>query len=327
MFFGIVFGCIIDLAILLKKEFSKKNVLIFLMPVISFIVAIMELKQDTSAEAFICVDLNYIFTRLEKYDLFADIIHSVIGKYSCFDIEIGTAIFAVILLFVVVYLYVFFCNADLRKKDYGINIVYMCGNIIYWGIIIFVRGADHIQLAIIPLCFFLLFCWGICDKNSYGQTCYGEIALVSVCVLSLPISLISGAKNDYEGDYSGSREIAAIANDIIPEGAIIAIQNDELSTSVYAYLDELGKDYFIWDINNECEYSIHKWGKANKRNMTWNDISSILRNDFPGRTDVYFIGGQYSLENFTMQYWGMRQIGRNHKTNTWNEYYGIYKIL
>lgn len=148
------------------------------------------------------------------------------------------------------------------------------------------------------------------------------------CILVIPRSAWIDPAADVKGPFSGSREMAAIVEQTVPDRSIIAIHNNELSTSIAAYIYESEKALVIWDIDNGCEFKIHKWGRENKRNITDDMIQETTYADCGRNEHCYYISGTKDPAPDPEQPLSdiMTLVSKNTVLNTWNEYYQLYDL-
>ena len=324
---GFAMGCLIEMLIRREDTFNnKKGILGFAVSAISMLCMIAELKQNNKTETFIHVTPGLLVSRT---DAVIQNIMTVTGKYDSGNYRTGKIILLLFAVMISIYIAKIVMDHNKRKAGNDVLIVTLCGLLFYWGIIVFVRGADHVQIAAVFWMIMLFFIWAVTsaadNTGLYRMNIY-ELLFFVCCVLVIPRSAWIDPVADLKGPFSGSREMASIVEETVPDKSIIAIRNNELSTSIVAYLYESGKNYTVWDIDNGCEFQIHKWGRENKRNVQDDMIMETAYKDCDRNESVYYINATTSLDPEQLQTGKMTLIKKNTSPNTWDEYYQLYKL-
>ena len=348
---GLAVGCLIEIIINYKDLVKNKNAAVgFVIPVISFVFMILELRQTGATETFIHITAEYVISRMRIHRVL-DSIHSVSGFSNAGQVMTGRA--ALLVCFVAIMIYIYKMRKDyiFRQKAKKPLVVVLCGFLGYWGVIVFIRSAAHIQMASVFLMIMLFFFWtgtsisknthrelerkgesnddsSKIDLNSFKSYLPSniiEVLFLICCLLVIPKCTFMDPLADVKGQFSGGKEMAAIVDDSAPDGSVIALHNDKLCTTIAAYLYESEKKFTIWDIDNGCEFRIHKWGRTNKRTIPDELLYEIIKQDC-SRDDVYFINGtgKPGIEPISSE--NMKVIGRNTETNICNEYYQLYEL-
>lgn len=345
---GLAIGCLIEKFLHDRPLYNKKNMIGFTIPLISLVGMIFELYQTKGTETFIKIDINYILPRIGAINIINNI-KSVAMKFDYLCLSIDN-----IILFVWVALYIFFflcyiSDSRFQAELKDVGLVSVCGAICYWGIIVLVRKADHIQMSIVFLMILLLLVWAsvsvkdpICSNDIKQEDSFKNLTLTIknkvldirkleglfaiCCILMIPKSAWIDPVSDVKGPFSGSLEMAQIIEKNVPKQSVIVIHNDMLSTSIASYLYESNKQYLLWDIDNACKYVIHKWGKPNKRKVTQKTLYKTICEDMNGTGTIYYVKGIRALKSDIPSIDKMTLIGKNKVPNTWNEYYQLYKV-
>jgi len=324
---GFAMGCLIEMLIRRKDTFkNNKNILGFAVSALSMLCMIAELKQADNTETFIHVTPGLLVSRIGAV---IQNIMTVTGKYDSGNYRTGIIILLLFAIMISIYIAKIIMDHSKRKTGEDILIVSLCGLLYYWGIIIFVRGADHSQIAAVFWMIMLFFIWtvsSVADNTGLFRMNIYELLLLACCVLVIPRSAWIDPVSDVKGPFSGSREMATIVEETVPDKSIIAIRNNELSPSIAAYLYESEKNYIIWDIDNGCEFQIHKWGRENKRIITDDMIAETVYKDCGRIANCYYISGTKALDPEQLQTGKMTLIKKNTSPNTWDEYYQLYKL-
>lgn len=336
--FGI--GCVIEMMIRNRKAKNRRGLIGLLIAIVSLVCLFFELLQ-TSGETYIQISKEYILSRLSSYDSALESI-MIWFEYTGFYIERICFVFlaSIYILYIICYIK----NKEQRRQLTGPGIVSFCGVVYYMAVIICVRAVAHIQMAIIVWSITLALVWmmktqlegerlGPFDLETGEQQrklkrfCYlMEIAFLVACMIVTPKIAFFDPAADINGPYSGSLEMAQLVENSVPDDSAIVLCNDELSTSMAAYLYDSSKQYFIWDISNGREYTIHKWGAPDER--TIESLYDTMKADLPDRENIYFV---YSISSNRNKYKNIQDdrmdlIGQNDQENIWNEYYQLYKI-
>ena len=349
---GLAIGCLLEMAIHFKELLKKKkNIIGFIIPVVSLFCMVLELKQTDKSETYIHVNLEYILSRFRIMNLMSGI-YSVTKRFDSGLSFIGIVFLLLCVGLVVYYVLYVAKDSQFRKTGMDIGIVFLCASVVYWGIIVFVRIAAHVQMAVVFWMILLFFVWTVIstlkdmkteldkndaksdlpkDKEQKGVKRFllnniYELLFLVCCLLAIPQSAWIDPVADVTGQFSGSLEMAKIIEDSVPDGSIIAIHNDELSTSIVAYLYESDKNLVLWDIDNGCEYRIHKWGKINLRDIPDGQLYGTICEDCKEYRNVFFVDGTSAPEHDNFSEENMELIGKNSSTNKWKEYYWLYRV-
>lgn len=320
---GFAIGCILELTINIKNHCKRKNIIGLIIPVISLICMMGELHTSDSDETYIHINADYIRTRLQNYPL-----KDSLGSISChFDydpVPAGKIFVYLSIAILVILIAAFVIKKDLRKPVFSIGLITFAGVIYYLGIVIFVRDAAHFQMAII-FWLLVLFCvWAFTETFKEGFFRYAGILLFAVgCLLTVP-GTFKFAQYDVNEPFSGSTEICEAVVENVPDGAVIVMHNDMYCTSIAAYLYDSDRNYTLWDVDNGCEFVIHKWGMENARQLNNEDLYDTICGDIQGECYFIYAGGSASDDlGFPEQ---MILTGRNTEQNFWKECYQIYYI-
>ena len=351
---GLAIGCLIE-RIMHYKELlrSKRNIAGFMIPVISFVCLILELRQTSETETYINITPDYISSRLN----IGFVIQNIRNLSKFFDSgysTIGVMIFMACLLMFIVYAIKIIANQSFRKKATDLFIVSLCGMSYYWAITICVREVAHVQMAVVFWMIMLFFAWtavstsksmlpetqqagkAINDGDSQSMefrsfSCYLknnviEVLFLICCVLVMPNSTYKDPIADVHGQFSGSLEMAKMVEKNVPDGSVVVVHNDYFCTTIAAYLYEAKKDYTIWDIDNGCEFRIHKWGRPNKRTIPDKLLYKTIKDDCNRYKNKFYIYGTSNPATNMLSLRHMKEIGKNSSLNKWAEYYQLYKV-
>lgn len=349
---GLAIGCLIEIIINYKDLVENKNAAVgFIIPIISFIFMILELRQTSKTETFINITAGHVISRMHIHSILGSV-HSVSRFFDAGQVMTGIAALFVCFVAFLIYIHKLFKDQVFRQKAGNHFVVVLCGFLGYWGIIVFIRSAEHVQMASVFLMIMLFFVWTETsiskrinheaereeksnddstevDFNSFKHYLVNniiEILFLICCLLLIPKSALIDPLSDVKGQFSGGMEMAAMVDDIASDGSVIALHNDMLCTSIAAYLYESENKYTIWDIDNGCEFRIHKWGRMNKRVLQDMQLYEIIKEDCGSDNNVYFINSTQELETTPISSENMKVIGRNTEPNTWSEYYQLYEL-
>ena len=321
---GVALGLLLDMLFDLKSELSKGRTIStarlagLIIPIISLVCFYLELRQHNGGEYFIRVSLGSLLKNLTVSNIMHGLA-SVAGKFGKWKglillVELFAISFSLVL-------------ESLRKKSIKLYIseitVLIFGFCGYWGIIILVRRADHIQMAIVFWMIVLFCCW-IYKVNHRIRTAfqYMDWALVIVCASAVLICVYKDVMFDIQKPFSGSREIVEQVIEAVPEQSVIILKNNACSTSPYSYLTDSQKRFYFWDIDNAEEYSVHIWGKANQRTIGIHEVPEYAAQDFEkDARKLYFI----SSEKMDAEY-DNALICMNTTSNKWDENYWVYDL-
>lgn len=351
---GLAIGCLIERSMHYKELMkSKRNIAGFVIPVISFICLILELRQTRETETYINVTPDYIISRLNIGAVIQNI-HDVSRFFDYGYVIVGIMIFLACLMMFIIYAIKISVNQRFREKNADLFIVFLCGISYYWAIIICVRGAGHVQMAIVFWIIMLFFAWtavstskgmppeaqrteqidtdgnpqsmGFRSCTRYLKNNVIEVLLLICCVLAIPNCTFKDPISDVHGQFSGSLEMAKMVEKNVPDGSVVVVHNDYFCTTIAAYLYEAKKDYTIWDIDNGCEFRIHKWGRPNKRTIPDKLLYKTIKDDCNRYKNKFYIYGTSNPATNMLSLRHMKEIGKNSSLNKWAEYYQLYKV-
>ena len=120
----------------------------------------MALRQTDKTETFIHVTSERMLERLQNKTIY-DLVATVTDKFVYNGFPVGEVFLCISFAVFLLYIFVCFMSKTSRLAMTGNVIISLLGIIYYWGIIFLVRGADHIQIAIIPWIILLFFIWTI----------------------------------------------------------------------------------------------------------------------------------------------------------------------
>ena len=348
LIFGLAIGFTLDMGINLitnKKHRDIKHFAALFIALLSFALMILELKQDPGSRNYINITLDYVINRLKDIEwlsyLLAASVPLDIGEF-----RIGFIVILAALLAFLVFLFLAF-DPEFRRKHLSEGLIFICGNGVYFGINMFVRTASHIQMSIVLCMIVLFFCWTLRDKKKGWLY---EILMLLMCVPLIPKSLVIDPYKDIKEPYSGSKEIAEMIEANVEDGSVILLNNDFFSTSVIAYLSDSPKKYIFWDVDNDREFFIHKWGEDNPVIIDESNIGEyaarfVKNGDLS--CNVYYVKGNEFLTGFKdgkLYVLGLFSdntriydpeitknkflsfVDKNRTPNHWNEYYILYKF-
>lgn len=352
LFAGLALGCMIEMIINDKKRFEKNHLLGLGLQLSSFLCLIFELRQTDDTETYLHIKTEKLFERLENKTI-DELTLSITEKFTYNSIPTGKIILWLTFLIIIIFAVRYFLSREFRIVTKGTAIVFLCGMMFYWGIILLIRSAEHIQMAIVFWIILLFFVWTASIKNKpvlpdiFDRSVSGddpedsekypakiqffrngnsfEIIFCVCCLFVLYKSAWLDPMSDLKGPFSGSLDIVKQTEKLLPEKAVIVIKNNEYSTSIAAYLYESGKNFMIWDIDNGSEFRIHKWGRKNGRSVAKERVYDFISDDFSQFESVYYIESAKSLNAFSQQNEKMVLIGQNTEPNIWNEYYRLYR--
>lgn len=341
---GLSIGCLLETLLFDRNLFKRRHIIGFGIPVLSLICMVFELHQSKDTESFIRIDVDYVLSRLNSNKI-PEYCDSVTRKFDYNHTQIGNYCLWIWLALLLIFVIWIIRDARFRITSRSASVVSICGIMYYWGIIILIRAADHIQMSIVFLMILLFFMWTIlsterepcpCEMPNASREAKAvnnikykyviETIFMISCILMIPKSAWIDPRADIHGQFSGSLEAAELLEENAPERSVIVMHNDMYSTSIAAYLYESNKEYLLWDIDNGCEYTIHKWGRSNKRIITPETIYESICEDLRGNKSVYYVRGVGSLDSELISVGEIDLVGRGEVPNTWNEYYQIYRI-
>lgn len=348
LIFGLPIGCVLDMCIDLIRNREHRKIRHFsglFLSVSSFALMILELKQDPGSKNFINITPDFIMNRLRD----GSWVTRLIGVTVPFDhngISIGSVVLFVAFIVILAFLFMSL-DESFRKQHLSDLLVYSCGIGVYLGIVLFVRDMAHIQMAIVFCVLILFFCWILRDSK---KGIILEIMLLVMCVPLIPKTLVIDAYGDIKESYSGSKEISELIDRNVENGSVILINNHFLSTSVISYLSDSPKNYVFWDVDNGCEFRMHKWGETNavyidERNISEHVSDTAKKSSISGK--VYYVkcneylpviqNGNVLVSGFfnskTRFYIPeieenryLELIDKNKTENLCSEYYLLYKV-
>ena len=320
---GLAMGCLLEMLLHVRESLKKKiNIVGYIISFASLICMILELKQTGETETYLHVNLHSILSRL-RIKTILDRIYSVTKKMDSGLFPIGILFLLVCLIMVIVFIVTAKKCKQNHKDLRDIGVVFFSAVACYWGIIIFVRESAHIHMTIILWLLLLFFVWTLLITI---KPKYLEMLFVICCLLAIPQSAIKDPLVDVKGPFSGSLEIAQMVEESVPDESMIVMHNDKLCTSIAAYLYESDKQLTIWDIDNGCEFKIHKWGRENNRTILNENLYEVILEDCEEKENVFFVDGVDSIDAELIPSDRMTLIGKNEEPNKWNEYYRLYKV-
>ena len=317
---GLAIGCILDMLLELAGNKSHRKTAEFaglLISAASFLLLLLELRQDSQTEAFLNVNPSSILNNIRPTHVY-EVLLSFSSKF-------GTVTGWLILLFSILFLLYLFISyikdEDFRKEYSREFIVMLCAIGVYSGVMFLVRSADHIQIAIIFWIFLMFICWiGMFKKDVRNMHLIITVFLTGICLLDMPTCLYSDIRYEIKEQYSGGEEITDMIRSNLPAGSTIVLRNDLFSPSVYAYLAETDA-YRVWDIENIAPYSIHKWGKVKPRELTDSEVPAYIQKDFSTGDEVYFVATS-RLENDDY----VKLMFSNSSPSKWYEDFYVYHV-
>ena len=316
---GMAIGMTVDMILELKnrKGDIKKLAGLFL-PIASLILLVAELKQNSSTETFLNVGPESILGNLRLRHIY-DVLYSFAGKFGP---VFGWVILAGSLIFLIFLFTCFIRRSEWKTLYMREFIVILCAMAVYGGVMFLVRSADHIQIAIIFWIFLMFICWELKEKDDTdGIHRIVTVFLAATCIIAMPSCLYKDLVYEINEQYSGGKEIVSLINKEVPAGSVVVLKNDLFSPSVYAYLCESPNGYYIWDVENVEEYTIHKWGKVKERDLTDAEVPKYIRDDFPDRTDCFFVSNRELTDE------GLELIACNSSKSKWYEDFYIYRVF
>lgn len=348
LIFGLAIGFTLEIFVDLianKKHRGLKHICGLLIPFASFVLMLMELRQRSGSKNFINITPDYLLNRVKDGNWLSRLM-TISFSLDYENIRVGVAVLLVTFISLIAFLFLAL-DKDFRKKFLYEGLVYLCGIGVYLGIVLFVRDIGHIQMAIVLCMIILFFCWVMREAK---KGIVFEIMLLLMCVPLIPKSLYFDTYYDIRQPFSGSKEIAKIINDNVEDGSVIMINNHFLCTPVIAYLSDSPKNYVIWDLENNKQFVIHKWGETypdviNESNIAEYADKIIKENGFTG--NIYYVkcneylptikDGKILVSGFfregTVVYVPEVQpndrlelIDKNRTLNYWNEYYLLYRF-
>ena len=348
LIFGLAIGLTLEMCLNLivnKKHRDLKHFTGLFIPVLSFVLMLFELKQDAGSKNFINITGDYLLDRLKGGNL----IPRLLGISNLFDIgEIKTGFAVILVTFLSIAALLFLAlDKDFRKQHLNECLVYLCGIGVYLGIVLLVRDISHIQMVIVLCMIIMYLCW---ITRSVKKGFVFELLLLLMCVPLIPKSLVIDPYYDIKQPFSGSKEIARIINENVEDGSVILINNHFLSTPVLAYLSDYNRNYVFWDLENDRQFFIHKWGETYPVNIDEFNINEyadkiVKENGFTG--NVYYVkcneylpvikDGKVLVSGFytagTKVYLpeiekneNLILVNKNKEPNYWSEYYLLYKL-
>ena len=348
LIFGLAIGFTLDMGISLiatKKYRDIKHFAGLFIALLSFALMILELKQDPGSRNYINITVDYVLNRLGENDWLSYLL-TISVPLDIGEFRIGFIVILVTLLAFLSFLFLAF-DHEFRKKCLCEGLVFICGIGVYMGIIIFVRTAGHIQMSIVLCMIVLFFCWTLRDKKKGWLF---EILILVMCIPLIPKSFAIDPYKDITGPYSGSEEIAEIIEKNVEDGSVIVINNNQLCSAVIAHLSDSPKKFIFWDIDNDREFFIHKWGEDNPVIIDETNIrkyaANLMKNgNFSG--NIYYVKGNEFVTEYRdgkLYYTGVPEasdlvydpdvmknsfltfIDKTREENYWNEYYLLYRF-
>lgn len=319
---GVAIGLLID--VLLEIELDCRNKRLkasslsgLIISTVSLICFFFELRQRRGDEFYIKVSLTSLLKHFTPNDAY----WGVMSVAGVFGKRVGIALLVTLFLLSISLVY-----KSIANKLYGTHIrefiTMLCGFSVYWGIIILVRKAEHVQMAIVFWMIVFFCCWIYIENDEKKIFRYLNWALAAACISSALLCVNKDVIYDVREPYSGSKEIVDQINLIAPEQSVIILMNDERSTSPYAYLAQSEKQFFFWDIDNAQEYVVHIWGKHKNRNLDADDVPKYAKLDFNGdKRACYYV----SSKKLDSQY-DYAIVCANTKPDKWNETYWVYDL-
>jgi len=319
---GVALGLLIDMVLetvvnCKREKLKLSDVIGLIIPIISLICFLFELRQRRGEQFFIKVSLSSLLRNLNLSNVF----RGLLSVSNHFGKWIGPGLLTA--LFVMSFSLIY---SSAKKKSFRSYvhefIIMLCGFSAYWGIIVLVRKADHVQMAIVFWMIVLFCCWIYVANDKMKIFRYLDWAVGIICAFSALFCVTKDAIFDVREFYSGSKEIVEQINDTAPAQSVLIFENNERSTSPYAYLVESENQYSFWDIDNAEEYSVHIWGKNKKRNIEKDDIIKYAKSDFSGETRALYFVSSAKLDPA----YDNAIICANTKPDKWNETYWVYDL-
>lgn len=334
---GLGIGCILERILYGKPRRDRKALIGMSLPIVSLVCMILELRQTGSTETFRHVSLSGILAQFDWRTALRNA--ASVGRQLAPSRFLSYILLVLWLGMAAAFCVALFRSRPFSKETWGHGIVSVCAFSVYFGVILFVRKAEHTQMACVFLMLLLFFLWARDSFQTEGETKPGktgsrwlagvspmEALFVLSCLIMIPKSAWLDPMADVNGPYSGSLEAVRIIEENAPAEAVVALHNDSLSTTIVSYLYESEKRYLLWDIDNGCEYTIHKWGRPNRYSFAPGQLYEAIREQLPNAQAVYYVEGSRKLHSSASASEQMVPAGGNSVPNTWAEYYQIYRV-
>ena len=225
------------------------------------------------------------------------------------------------LLALTILLLVYFSLAARRyrvKDRFRAVIPAVFGVLFFIAVVCFIRPVEHEQMGICLL--MILFFFFAASLTGFKGTGTKE-QLLAFCFLALFVLsgaryTLKGAWQDLTQPYSGSLEAAKQLETELPEGAVLALVEDQSMEAPYAYLSEKRGDIRYYNVDRQEDYSFYRWkgGKAEPEER-------LARLDALEGSSVYLLSNKALPEGL-----GREAAYQSSRPSKWNEDYYLYRV-
>ena len=268
---GIAIGCMLDQLIcaIFGSPASRTKLWIGSgISITSFLLLILEMYPFPSKVFQPSVNFTHLFANLQTYDARSKlrILFNTLYRMEDQRIVVIVLIGIAILLFTLTVLQF----AGMIDKDkgavislFGWVLTVWLGICAYFFIVICVREANHIQLALV-LMMILLFavCTARPKRLRLPKMLYLwnlRILFILMCLAGYP-RLVRSICSDMTGLFSNSGEMADFIKENTPAKSVVAVRDDYCIPSVSAYFRGDMEGIVFWNICTDNEFVNYEWG-------------------------------------------------------------------
>ncbi|MCR5250462.1 MAG: hypothetical protein K6E50_07650 [Lachnospiraceae bacterium] len=306
-----------------KKE--KKPFAAALLPVVSALSLLPQLVQSGDADLTVSLSGEARLAYITKE-------HILEGLGSVFQynprllrLPLTALCFASLLLFAVLAL-------RSKKARFRAALPACCGVVWYYLCVCLIRPVEHVHMAtclLMILSFLFVSVIAESDKKSGKEgeapgSDKGE-GIVRIAALLLLLAFgasgwiytLRGTLRDLQGPYSGSREIARIVIDTLPQGSVLGLEEMQDSEAPRGYIAEKRSDLRFYNAWLGEDWSYYRWVKQKRPEAE--SIAETLRKS--GGTELYYLTRKELPEDDEMEL-----CGRNSWESVWGEEYCLYRV-
>ncbi len=358
---GLAIGSLAEMVLFDRDRLKKKHLIGIGLAFLSMILFVLELKQNSTTETYYHLDLGFLLSKLSLEGLSsalealgAQFVYTPgdIGSYVDFSQRSGTVHAGDVFLplmgaMLVIFLLFFIFSRKARTLTKEVLVANIFGVLVFFGIGTMVRPVEHIQMGIVFWTIMLHFLWlNQYNRKALREAPEGEAAkagggkaalrflrayvyeiLMIGCILSvLPQCVLADPIADLKYPYSGGREVVEKTKDIVSDGAAIALRETELAPTVAAFLYDCGKHYTLWDLDHNCEFGIHKFGRPINSRIDNTNLVEYIRKQLAGYTEVWYLDGNYDYRELEPMPEELTLMAENPDPTLWNEYFHLFRV-
>ncbi len=272
-------------SLLINKKLKEYNKYL-LLPLFSLLFLIVELIPIGSYEPYSAFDSKVVFSN------FWQLLIGGIERIGLSSFGISNAVVSYILFIVFISLFIYQIIICLKDKNYnnylGLLFAGFCGFGGYYLITSFVHGSHH-QMSSILCMVFISSSWLLQYIENLKIKQLSKIMVILYCALTIPTN-IANMFDDVNRVYSCGKMTGEYIINNIEENSVILLPYSDRNPLVYSIVESKRDDIFFYDMNNEIEFTYHKWRQPYYEHVG-SEIVEIAHKYFEGK-NVYYLSKQ-----------------------------------